>query len=109
MLKPNDEYGGKGVLIGWECEQTAWDAALQAALTDPAIIQTRAMIAYEDFPSLTPNDAIDISRRLVDSDPFLFNGDPVDGSLVRLSKGTLLNVPAGGGSVVPAFIVDRKE
>ncbi|MBK8797872.1 MAG: hypothetical protein IPM07_16685 [Anaerolineales bacterium] len=109
VLKPNDEYGGKGVLIGWECEQTAWDAALQAALTDPAIIQTRAMIAYEDFPSLTPNDAIDISRRLVDSDPFIFNGDTVDGSLVRLSKVTLLKVTAGGGSVVPAFIVDRKE
>jgi hypothetical protein len=22
VLKPNDEYGGKGVLIGWECEQS---------------------------------------------------------------------------------------
>lgn len=109
VLKPNDEYGGKGVLIGWECEQAEWDAALQAALDDPAIVQARAAIAYEDFPSLTPTGAIDISRRLVDSDPFIFNGDMVDGCLVRLSKVTLLNVTAGGGSVVPAYIVDKRE
>jgi hypothetical protein len=109
VLKPNDEYGGKGVLIGWECEQSEWDAALQASHEDSAIVQARAHIAYEEFPSLTPGGAIDISRRLVDSDPFIFNGDTVDGCLVRLSKVTLLNVTAGGGSVVPAFIVDKKD
>ena len=109
VLKPNDEYGGKGVLIGWESEQPVWDAALQAALTDPSIIQARATIAYEDFPALTPAGAVDISQRLVDSDPFIFNGDTVDGCLVRLSKVTLLNVTAGGGSVVPAFIVDKRD
>lgn len=109
VLKPNDEYGGKGVLIGWECAQAEWDAALQAALRDPAIIQARATIAYEEFPSLTPGGAVDISQRLVDSDPFIFNGDTVDGCLVRLSKVTLLNVTAGGGSVAPAYIVDKRD
>jgi len=108
VLKPNDEYGGKGVLIGWETEQAEWDVALRAALSEPAIVQARAPIAYEDFPSLTPTGAVDISRRLVDSDPFIFNGDTIDGCLVRLSKVTLLNVTAGGGSVVPAYIVDRR-
>ena len=109
VLKPNDEYGGKGVLIGWETEQDEWDAALRAALSDPAIVQARATIAYEDFPSLTPAGAVDVSRRLVDSDPFIFNGDTIDGCLVRLSKVTLLNVTAGGGSVVPAFVVDPRN
>jgi hypothetical protein len=108
VIKPNDEYGGKGVLIGWESEQAAWDAALQAALSDPSIVQERALIAYEDFPSLLPDGELDISRRLVDCDPFIFNGDTVDGCLVRLSKVTLLNVTAGGGSVIPAFVVDAK-
>ncbi|GIV71108.1 hypothetical protein [Caldilinea sp.] len=109
VLKPNDEYGGKGVLIGWECEQSEWDAALKAALEEPAIVQARAVIAYEDFPALLPDGSLDISGRLVDSDPFIFNGDTIDGCLVRLSKVTLLNVTAGGGSVVPAFIVDKKD
>ncbi|MBW7885606.1 MAG: hypothetical protein H3C34_23845 [Caldilineaceae bacterium] len=108
VLKPNDEYGGKGVLIGWETEQDVWDHALQEALTEPSIVQARAVIAYEDFPSMAPNGTVDISRRLVDSDPFIFNGDMVDGCLVRLSKVTLLNVTAGGGSVIPAFIVDPR-
>ena len=36
------------------------------------------------------------------------NGDTIDGCLVRLSKVTLLNVTAGGGSVVPAFVIDPK-
>jgi hypothetical protein len=108
VLKPNDEYGGKGVLIGWETEQDAWSEAVQAALDDPSIVQWRAAIAYEDFPSFLPDGRLDISRRLVDCDPFIFNGESVDGCLVRLSKVTLLNVTAGGGSVIPAFVIDPK-
>jgi hypothetical protein len=108
VLKPNDEYGGKGVLIGWETEQEVWHDALQTALDDPAIVQERAMIAYEDFPSFLADGELDISRRLVDCDPFIFNGDTIEGCLVRLSKVTLLNVTAGGGSVVPAFVIDPK-
>jgi hypothetical protein len=108
VLKPNDEYGGKGVLIGWETSGETWNEALQAALDEPSIIQNRAVIAYEDFPAFLADGELDISHRLVDCDPFIFNGDTVDGCLVRLSKVTLLNVTAGGGSVVPAFVVDRK-
>ncbi len=108
VLKPNDEYGGKGVLIGWETEQETWNDALHGALDDPAIVQERALIAYEDFPAFLPDGELDISRRLVDCDPFVFNGDTIEGCLVRLSKVTLLNVTAGGGSVVPAFVVDPK-
>jgi hypothetical protein len=108
VLKPNDEYGGKGVLIGWETDHDQWNEALQAALEEPSIIQNRAIIAYEDFPAFLADGELDISHRLVDCDPFIFDGDTIDGCLVRLSKVTLLNVTAGGGSVVPAFVVDRK-
>ena len=108
VLKPNDEYGGKGVLIGWETDQETWNDALLAALTEPAIVQARATIAYEDFPSFLPDGELDISRRLVDCDPFIFHGDLIDGCLVRLSKVTLLNVTAGGGSVIPAFVIDPR-
>ncbi len=108
VLKPNDEYGGKGVLIGWETDLDTWNQALSEALKEPAIVQARATIAYEDFPSFLPDGELDISHRLVDCDPFVFNGDTIDGCLVRLSKVTLLNVTAGGGSVVPAFVIDPK-
>lgn len=108
VFKPNEEYGGTGVLIGWETEQEVWDAALQTGLHEPSIIQARAEIAYEDFPTLTADGSVDISQRLVDCDPFLFHGNMMGGCLTRLSTVTLLNVTAGGGSVVPAFLVEEK-
>jgi hypothetical protein len=108
VLKPNDEYGGKGVLIGWECDKATWENALHAALDEPSIVQTRATIAYEDFPRIDDTGRLEIGQRLVDCDPFLFHGEMVGACLTRLSTVTLLNVTAGGGSVVPAFWVDPK-
>jgi hypothetical protein len=108
VLKPNDEYGGKGVLIGWECDGDTWQNALRIALDEPSIVQQRALIAYEDFPAIDEQGNLDISPRLVDCDPFLFHGEMVGACLTRLSTVTLLNVTAGGGSVVPAFWTDLK-
>ncbi len=108
VIKPNDDYGGAGVVIGWETSDNEWDAALMRGLDEPLIVQERVEIAYEPFPFVDAMGDIYVGRRLVDCDPFLFNGDSVGGCLVRLSSVTLLNVTAGGGSVVPAFIVDEK-
>ncbi len=108
VLKPNDEYGGKGVLIGWECDSTVWENALRVALDEPSIIQERAVIAYEDFPRIDEQGAVEIRPRLVDCDPFLFHGEMVGACLTRLSTVTLLNVTAGGGSIAPTFWIDPK-
>ncbi len=108
VLKPNDEYGGKGVRIGWETEQGEWDAALARAVDEPVVVQERVQIASEAFPALNPQGAVEIDRRLVDSDPFLFRGGHVHGCLCRLSSETLLNVTAGGGSIVPVFVIVDK-
>lgn len=107
VLKPNDEYGGKGVLIGWETTQADWEKALADARHDPSIVQERATIAYEPFPSLDKAGKVEVGQRLVDCDPFLFNGNSAPSCLVRLSTVTLLNVTAGGGFMVPAFVVEE--
>lgn len=104
LLKPNDEYGGKGITIGWEVSASAWEAALNAALAAPFVVQERVTIAYEPYPSFVDGQ-VAIGERLVDSDPFLF-GTEVNGCLCRLSTVTLLNVTAGGGSTVPVFVID---
>jgi hypothetical protein len=52
---------------------------------------------------------VEIGERLVDCDPFLFHGDTMGGCLTRLSTVTLLNVTAGGGSVVPAFVIRDQQ
>ena len=99
LLKPNDEYGGKGITIGWESSADEWDEALRAALESPFVVQERVHIAYEDYPQCVGGQ-LQIGRRLVDTDPYLF-GTRVQGCLTRLSTVTLLNVTAGGGSTVP--------
>jgi hypothetical protein len=106
LLKPNDDYGGKGITIGWESSAAQWEAALSAALGSPFVVQERVNIAYEPYPALVDGQVV-IGQRLVDSDPFLFGAD-VEGSLCRLSTVTLLNVTAGGGSTVPVFVIEPK-
>jgi uncharacterized circularly permuted ATP-grasp superfamily protein len=104
LLKPNDEYGGKGITIGWETSAAEWDEALKAALEAPFVVQERVHIAHEDYPQCV-DGKLHIGRRLVDTDPYLFN-TRVQGCLTRLSTVTLLNVTAGGGSTVPTFLIE---
>lgn len=106
LLKPNDDYGGAGISIGWETDADEWKSLVQAATEQPFVVQERVVIAYEDYPTFN-NGTLDISQRLVDTDPFLFGTD-VQGCLTRLSTVTLLNVTAGGGSTAPTFIVNQK-
>lgn len=107
VLKPNDEYGGKGVMLGWEIDEPAWDAALQAALADPPgswIVQERIPVRRETFPQFDNLGRVTMRDMLVDLAPYVFRGR-VGGYLTRLSAGGLANVTSGGGQV-PSFIVD---
>ena len=107
VLKPNDEYGGKGVVLGWETEPGQWDAALDAALGDAPgtwIIQERIPVRREVFPMFDADGHVEMRDMLVDLAPYLFRGK-MAGYLTRLSATGLANVTSGGGQV-PAFIVD---
>lgn len=107
LLKPNDEYGGKGITIGWETSPDEWDRAIEAARESPFVIQERVHIAYEDYPQYVEG-RLHLGRRLVDTDPYLFGTD-VQGCLTRLSTVTLLNVTAGGGSTVPTLLIGEER
>ena len=107
MLKPNDEYGGTGVLLGWEASVSAWDDALEAALREPPgtwVVQERIPIRREIFPQFDGEGAVTMRDMLVDMAPYLFRGR-MGGYLTRLSATGLANVTSGGGQV-PAFVVD---
>src|ERR1044072_6003528 len=79
VLKPNDDYGGHGITIGWNVDQTAWDAAIEQALANGYYpVQERVATARETFSAFP-----------------------------RLSYTELANVSSGGG-MVPTYIVSQK-
>jgi uncharacterized circularly permuted ATP-grasp superfamily protein len=107
VLKPNDDYGGRGIVLGWTVDPSEWAQAVQYALSTPYIVQERIAIPSEPYPSMIDGQ-LRIFDRMLDTAPFVFHGDSVYGCLTRLSTATLLNVTAGGGSTVPTFLVDRR-
>jgi uncharacterized circularly permuted ATP-grasp superfamily protein len=106
VLKPNDEYGGTGVILGWEASESEWDDALQRALADPPatwVVQERIPVRREIFPMFDGDGQVTMRDMLVDVAPYLFRGR-MGGYLTRLSTTGLANVTSGGGQV-PAFVV----
>ena len=107
VLKPNDEYGGKGIVLGWQTDAAGWEQAIQTALFEPYIVQERVAIPSEPYPSLV-DGRLELTDRMLDTNPFVFYGDYVDGCLSRLSAEALLNVSAGTGSAVATFVVEKR-
>jgi len=105
VLKPNDEYGGKGVYIGAETSDADWEAALALALRSSYVVQEKVELQRQRFPVLE-DGAIELRDLVVDLDPFVFEGE-VEGFLTRLSGTSLANVTSGGGQV-PAFLVQPR-
>ena len=107
VLKPNDDYGGHGIYIGWNIDEIGWDEAIHNALANgDYLVQERVPTAREVFPALTPEGTIAFAEQLVDLDPLLFNGK-VGSAFTRLSSNELANVTSGGG-MVPTFIISKR-
>jgi len=108
VLKPNDDYGGHGIYIGWNSTAAEWDDAIALALNDgDYLIQERVKTAKEFFPMITDDEGNwEMTEQLVDLDPLLFLGK-VGSAFTRLSSTELANVSSGGG-MVPTFIISEK-
>jgi len=101
VIKPDDDYGGHGVCLGWAVSEAAWDEAISRALAVPHVVQKRVPVASGEFPLMDGSGGH--QRFLVDRDPYVFRG-VLGGFLTRLAAGELANVTAGGG-MVPTFVV----
>ena len=108
VLKPNDDYGGAGIVLGWETDAAGWERAVADALAAPYIVQQRVAIPSEPYPSMVEGRAV-FADRMMDTAPFVSHGDYAEGCLTRLSTAALLNVTAGGGSTIPTFVVERRR
>ncbi len=112
VIKPNDEYGGTGVTLGWETSEADWDAAIARAIAERErgwVAQQRIAVRREMFPVCSANavaERVEQRDMLVDFAPYIFRGT-LAGYLTRLSSSGLANVTSGGGQV-PAFVVTSK-
>ncbi|HYJ46213.1 MAG TPA: hypothetical protein VEV81_06330 [Pyrinomonadaceae bacterium] len=106
VLKPNDDYGGHGIYIGWNADEITWQEGIRNALAGgDYLVQERVPTAREVFPALKADGAVEFAEQLVDLDPLLFYGK-VGSAFTRLSSTELANVTSGGG-MVPTFIIDN--
>ena len=103
VLKPNDDYGGHGVVLGRETNTEDWEAALRYALKTPYVVQSRVNSVRTNMPAYS--DRVSLDEMYVDLNPFLFE-NKVEGALVRLSPGPLLNVTSGGGQTALLVLED---
>lgn len=103
VLKPNDDYGGKGIYLGWECTDEQWESAIKVAMSACYVVQERVPVAEELFP-IWDNGLKFVPYRY-DTDPYFFGGE-MAGCLARLSLSSLLNVTAGG-AFVPTFEIRK--
>jgi hypothetical protein len=107
VLKPSDDYGGAGIVLGWEVDDAGWEAGVRKALDQPYIVQERIVLPFEAYPAVV-NGRLELRDRMLDTAPFVAHGEYADGCLTRLSTASLLNVTHGGGSTVPTFVAERR-
>ena len=93
VLKPNDDYGGHGVFLGWESGRQEWNDAAKTAFNAPYVVQERVASEKTNIPAYS--DRVYLDQLFVDYNPFLFQNE-AEGALIRLSASSLMNVSSGG-------------
>ena len=101
VLKPNDEYGGKGVFLGFDGGD--WDGAVQAALADGDYVVQEAVRIHREPFLMKADTGWETVPMVIDLDPYVC-GPLVGGCLTRTSATNLANVTAGGGTL-PLFVL----
>lgn len=105
VLKPNDDYGGRGLFLGAKSGEAEWDDALAHALAEDYVVQEALGLHTELFP-VFDDESWGLQPMYVDTNPFLFRGR-VEGALVRLSASPVVNVTSGGGEA-GLFVVEER-
>ena len=107
VLKPATDYGGRGVMLGIETDQEAWEAAIeQHADRGDFIVQEYVPIPEEMFPTI---DGGNVQMRLkrFNINPYSIGGRYV-GMMTRISDQAVINVAAGGG-ILPSVVGRHKR
>lgn len=97
VIKPNDAYGGQGVVLGHLASSQEWTQAIEKGVKEGAVVQEAVPINREPF-LIPAGGSWQEEKQIVDLDPYL-NGPLMGGCLTRVSSLPLANVTAGGGTL----------
>jgi len=104
VLKPSNAKGGDGLVIGAECDDATWRAALAAGTRRPSVVQQWVEPPVERFPVVDAAGAMSFTELRFDFNPYVWNGDIANGALIRAAGDT--NLSAGNGHVVPMWVLE---
>jgi hypothetical protein len=102
VLKPANGYGAIGVVLGWESTESAWDTAIEHAITAPYVVQERVRASEMSFPVVGP-EGLAWRTFFLDWNPFIWSRARVHGALSRLCEQSIMNIQAGASSLVPVY------
>jgi hypothetical protein len=101
VLKPIDNYGGKGVILGWETSSEDWEQALSEAIQNKQfVLQQRVATPRSQYP-VGVGEKVEWQELLEDLCPYLAE-DKAQGFLCRATSLSLGNVSAGANAL-PVF------
>jgi len=108
VLKPNDGYGGFGILVGNVSTQQEWDALIDKSFKDGITytVQEFVKIPLDEFPIVEDDQFKGFANRNVNINFWSHDGE-FAGAFNRAAEGNIINVHQGGG-LVPVFFVSEK-
>jgi glutathionylspermidine synthase len=107
VLKPASEYGGHGVSLGIETEQSEWDRIIgEHAERGDYIVQEYVPVPEEMFPTVEDGH-VQMRLKRFNINPFGIGGRYA-GMITRISDRAVINVSAGGG-LLPSVVGRHKR
>jgi glutathionylspermidine synthase len=107
VLKPVSDYGGHGVALGIETDQSDWDSIIEAhADHSDYVVQEYVPVPEEMFPTVE-DGRVQMRLKRFNINPFGIGGRYA-GMITRISDQAVINVSAGGG-LLPSVVGRHKQ
>jgi glutathionylspermidine synthase len=107
VLKPVSDYGGHGVALGIETDQSDWDSIIEThAGHADFVVQEYVPVPEEMFPTVE-DGRVQMRLKRFNINPFGIGGRYA-GMITRISDQAVINVSAGGG-LLPSVVGRHKR
>jgi hypothetical protein len=107
VMKPASDYGGHGVSLGMETEQSEWDRLIEEhSGQGDYVVQEYVPVPEEMFPAVEDGH-VQMRLKRFNINPFGLGGRYA-GMITRISDQAVINVSAGGG-LLPSVVGRHRE